>query len=138
MKVGVRTLYQNGMYGSFNKLIFVISFVNLLPLKLKTPQVSKYTIFGLGWNKVYSILQTRPVGGQRKAYGDGVGMKRPEKIYPRREDCGSCGRRVGAIINIWMQNRKHDMPPTQLRELQKRIILLLLKIIKETSFVLPN
>ena len=78
------------------------------------------------------------MGGQRKAYGDDVRMKRPEKIYPRREDCGSCGRRVGAIINIWMQNGKHDMPPTQLPEMQKRIILLVLKIIKETSFVSPN
>ena len=27
----------------------------------------------------------------------------------------SCGRQVGAKINIWMQNGKHDMSSTQLR-----------------------
>ena len=67
-------------------------------------------------------------------------MKRSvtRREYLRREDCGSCGRLVGAKINIWMQNGKHNMPSTQLKEIQKRRSLLVLKTIKKTSFVLPN
>ena len=45
------------------------------------------------------------VGGQSKAHGEnkrGGGMKISVRIYLRREDCGSCGRQVGAKINIWM------------------------------------
>ena len=49
-----------------------------------------------------------------------------------------CGRQLGAKINIWMQNGKHDMLSTQVREMQKRRSLLLLKTIKETSFMSPN
>ena len=63
--------------------------------------------------KFYPLLQRRLVDGQRKAYGEnksGGGMKRSVRIYLRREDCGSCGRWVGAKINIWMQNGKHNMP----------------------------
>ena len=91
--------------------------------------------------QVYSLLQRRIVGGQRKAYGENKrdgGMKRSVRIYLRREDCGSCGRRVGEKINIWMENGKHDMPSTQLREMQKRRSFLVLKTIKKTSFQSPN
>ena len=59
----------------------------------------------------------------------GVGMKRSVKIYLRREDCGSWGRRLVAKINIWMQNGKHDVLSTQLREMQKRRSFLVLKTI---------
>ena len=81
------------------------------------------------------------MGGQRKAYGENKrsgGMKSSVRIYLRREDCRSCGKRVGAKINIWMQNGKHDMSSTQLREMQKRRSLLVSKTIKKTSFVSPN
>ena len=67
----------------------------------------------------------------------GGGIKKSVRIYLKREDCGSCGRRVGAKVNIWMQNGKHDMHATQLRKMQKRR-LLVLKTIKKTSFVLAN
>ena len=98
-------------------------------------------IIGLRRNKVYSLLQRRLVGGQRKAYGENKcdgGMKRSVRIYLRREDCGSRGRQAGVKINIWMQNGKRDMPSTQLREMQKRRSLLVLKTIKKTSFVSPS
>ena len=39
----------------------------------------------------------------KEAYGEnkrGGGMKQSVRIYLRREDCGTCGRRVGAKINI--------------------------------------
>ena len=65
-------------------------------------------------------------------------MKGSVRIYLRSKDCRSCGRGVGAKINIWVQNRKHDMPSTQLREMQKRRSLLMLNTIKKTSLVLPN
>ena len=81
------------------------------------------------------------MGGQRKTYGEnklGGEMKRLVKIYLRRDDCESCGRRVRAKINIWMQNRRYDMPSTQLREMQKKRSLLVLKTIKKTSFISPN
>ena len=65
-------------------------------------------------------------------------MKGSVRIYLRSEDCKSCGRRVEAKINIWIQNRKHDMPSTQLREMQKRRSVLMLNTIKKTSLVLPN
>ena len=87
------------------------------------------------------MRQRRVVGGQRKAYREnkrGGGMKSSVEIYLRREDRRSCGRRVGAKINNWMQNGKHDMPSTQLRKMQKGRSLLVLKTIKETSFVSPN
>ena len=45
---------------------------------------------------------------------------------------------MGAKINNCMQNGKHDMPSTQLRKMQKGRSLLVLKTIKETSFVSPN
>ena len=80
------------------------------------------------------------MAGQRKAYGEnkrGGGMKRLVRMHLRREDCGKCGSRVGAKISIWMQNEKHDMPSTQLREMQNRRSLLLLKTIKKTSFISP-
>ena len=41
MKIGVRNLYQNNLYGNFSNLIFVISFVKLLQVKFLTPQESK-------------------------------------------------------------------------------------------------
>ena len=65
-------------------------------------------------------------------------MKRSVRISLRREDCGKCGRWVGAKINIWMQNGYNNMPSTQLREMQKRRSLLVLKTIKKTSFVSPT
>ena len=71
------------------------------------------------------------MGGQRKPYGKnklGGGMKRSVSIYLRRENCGR--RRVRAKINIWMQKVKHDMLPTQLREMEKRRSLLVLKTTK--------
>ena len=92
------------------------------------------------WSRLkqgYSLLQRRLVGGQRKAYGEnkhGGGMKRSVRIYLRKEDCGSCGRRVGAKINIWMQNGKRNMPSTQLREMQKRRNLVSVKDNKENIF----
>ena len=36
------------------------------------------------------------------------------------------------------EKKKHDMPSTQLREMQKRRSLLVLKAIKKTSFISPN
>ena len=81
------------------------------------------------------------MGGQRKVYGEnkcGGRMKRLVRIYLIREDCGSCGGGVGAKINIWIQNRKHSMPSTQLREMQKRRSLLLLPTVKTTSLILPK
>ena len=71
--------------------------------------------------------------GENKSGG---GMKRPVKIYLRRENCTSCERRVGAKINIWMEKKKYDMLSTQLSETQKRRSLLVLKTIKKTYFVL--
>ena len=65
-------------------------------------------------------------------------MKRSVRIYLRREDCGSCGRRVGEKKNFWMQNGKYDTLSAQLRKLLQRRSLLALKTIKKTSFVLPN
>ena len=73
--------------------------------------------------------------GENKSGG---GMKRPVKIYLRRENCTSCERRVGAKINIWMEKKKYDMLSTQLSETQKRRSLLVLKTIKKTYFVLSN
>ena len=61
-------------------------------------------------------------------------MKRSVRIYLRGEDCGSCGERVGAKTNIWMQNGKHDMRSTQLRDIQNRRSLLVLKTIKKNIF----
>ena len=63
------------------------------------------------------------MGEQKKVYGEkkhGGGMKRSVRIYLRREDCESCGRQVGAKINIWVQHRKNNMPSTSLSELQKK------------------
>ena len=74
------------------------------------------------------MLQRRLAGEQSKVFGEnkrGGGMKRPVRIYLRR-DCGSCGRRVEAKINIWIQNGKHNIPSTQLREMQKRRSLFVL------------
>ena len=74
------------------------------------------------------------MSGQRKTYGEnkyGGGMKRPIRIYLRREDCRSFGRQVRAMTNTWMQNGKHGMSSTQPRETQKRISLLVLKTIKK-------
>ena len=71
------------------------------------------------------------------AYGEnkrGGGMKRSVRIYLRREDCGSCGRRVGIKINIWMRNGKHDMPSTQLRGMQKKRTFASVKDNKENIF----
>ena len=65
-------------------------------------------------------------------------MKRSVRTYLSRKDCGSCGRQVVAKINIWIVNGKHNIPSTQLREMQKRRSLLVLKTIKKTTFVLPN
>ena len=78
------------------------------------------------------------MAGQRKEYGEnklGGGIKRSIRIYLRREGCGSCGRQVGTEINDWMQNRKHGMSSTQLREMQKRRSLLVFNTIKKTSFL---
>ena len=41
VKIGVKNLYQNSMYGISNRLIFMISFVNLLQMKYMTFQVSR-------------------------------------------------------------------------------------------------
>ena len=52
-----------------------------------------------------SLLQRRLLGGQRKAFGESkFGNERNMllRIYLRREDCGRCGRQMGAKINIWM------------------------------------
>ena len=78
------------------------------------------------------------MGGQRKAYAANKlngGMKISVRICLRREDCGSCGRRVVAKINIWLQKAKHDMPSTQLKEMRKRRNLLVLKTLKKRSFM---
>ena len=74
------------------------------------------------------------MGGQRKTYGEnkrGGGMERSVRIYLRRADCG---RRVRGKINGWMRNGTYNMPSIQLREMQKRRSLLVLKTIKKTSF----
>ena len=97
--------------------------------------------FGWSWKKVCSLLQRRLAGGQRKAYREDKnsgGMKRSVRIYLWREYVEGCGRQLGAKINIWMQNGKHDMLSTQVREMQKRRSLLLLKTLKETSFMSPS
>ena len=87
------------------------------------------------------MLRRRFVGGQRMSYERNKrsnGMKRSVRINLRREGCGSRGRQVGTKINIWMQNRKHDLPSAQLREMQKRKSLLVLKTVKKTSSVWPK
>ena len=76
------------------------------------------------------------MGGQRKVYGGE--MKRSVSIYLRRDDCGSCGRWLSVKINIWMQNRKHNIQSTQLREIQKRGSLIVFKTKKKISFMSPN
>ena len=65
-------------------------------------------------------------------------MKRSVRINLRKVDCGNCARWVVTKINIWMQNGRHNMLPTQLREIQKRRSLLVLKSIKKTYFMPPN
>ena len=65
------------------------------------------------------LSATEKTCGWTKTYGEkkgGGGMKRSVRIYLRREDCGSCGRRVGAKINIWMENRKHIIVENIIRE----------------------
>ena len=72
-------------------------------------------------------------------------MKRSVRIYRTREDCVSCGRWVVAKTNAWIPNVKHNIPSIQIREMQKRRSLLMLKTIKKTNkktrkktFVTPN
>ena len=73
------------------------------------------------WSRLKQGLlsATEKTCGWTKTYGEkkgGGGMKRSVRIYLRRKDCGSCGRRVGAKINIWMENRKHIMVENIIRE----------------------
>ena len=85
---------------------------------------------------VKELLRARYVHGHECAHN--FSSPGSGRIYLRKEDCGRCGRWVGAKINIWMQGGKHDILSTQLREMQKRRSLLVLKTIKKTSFMLPN
>ena len=87
---------------------------------------------------MYSLLCRELVVGQSKTYEEnkrGGGIKRSVRTYLRREDCGSCERWVGAEINVWIQNGKHNMLFTQLREIQERRSLLVLNTIKKIFFV---
>ena len=87
---------------------------------------------------MYSLLCRELVVGQSKTYEEnkrGGGIKRSVRIYLRREDCGSCETWVGAEINVWIQNGKHNMLFTQLREIQERRSLLVLNTIKKIFFV---
>ena len=95
------------------------------------------------------MLQRRLVGGQRNIYGEnkfGDEMKSSVSIYLRREDVGgckmwevaSCGRWVAPKITIWTQKGKHVMLSAELRKIQKRSSLLVLKPIQKTSVASPN
>ena len=61
-------------------------------------------------------------------------MKRSVRTYLRREDCGSCGRQVGAKINIWMQNGKNDMPSNRAKRNSEKEKLASVKDNKENIF----